>query len=157
MRPIGTEPLWIGHAGDMRDPRAILSAGIEAVIELADNEPFANLPRELIRLRFPLSDGGENPAWLLRLATNSLAALIQARVPTLVCCANGMSRSVSIAAAGLSRARGIPLDAALQDIARNGPADVSPALLGQLRRAFEEITLRFDFSYSSEAKPAPGG
>lgn len=138
MRPIGAEPLWIGHAGDLRDPRAILSAGIKAILELADNELFAALPRELIRLRFPLSDGGDNPYWLLRLAANSLAALIQAEVPTLVCCSNGMSRSVCITAAAHSQARGISLDEALRDIAQYGPADVSPALLVQLHEALAE-------------------
>jgi hypothetical protein len=106
MRPIEADLLWIGHAGDLREPRAILSAGVEAVVELADNEPGATLPRELIRLRFPLSDGGGNPPWLLRLASNSLAALIEAHVPALVCCSNGMSRSVCIVAAGLLLARG---------------------------------------------------
>jgi hypothetical protein len=135
MRPIEAELLWIGHAGDLRDPRAVLSEGIEAVVELADNEPGASLSRELIRLRFPLSDGGENPPWLLRLAIDALAALLQAHVPTLVCCSNGMSRSVCIAAAGLSRARGIRIEEALQDIAERGPTDVSPALIAQLRGA----------------------
>jgi hypothetical protein len=89
MRPVADRPLWLGHAGDLRDPRAVLSLGVEAIVELADSEQLAILPRELVRLRFPLSDGGDNPPWLLHLACESLAALLRADIPTLVCCAAG--------------------------------------------------------------------
>ena len=99
MRRIAGRQLWIGHAGDLRDARAILDAGIAAVVELADSEPHAVLPRDLIRCRFPLSDDGNNPPWLIRLAARSVAELLQAGVPILVCCSAGMSRSVCIAGA----------------------------------------------------------
>ena len=62
MRQVAGQGLWLGHTGDLRDPRTLLAAGIEAVVELADSEPLAVLPRELIRCRFPLSDGGVNPS-----------------------------------------------------------------------------------------------
>ena len=71
MRQVANRRLWIGNAGDLRDPRVVLAAGIEAVVELADNEQMASLPRDLIRFRFPLLDGGHNADWLLRLAANS--------------------------------------------------------------------------------------
>lgn len=48
LRPLLDRRLWLGHAGDLRDPRSILAAGIEAVVELADNEAPASLPRDLI-------------------------------------------------------------------------------------------------------------
>jgi hypothetical protein len=64
MRQAPGRKLWLGHAGDLRDPRTILSVGTEAVVELADSEQLATLPRELVRCRFPLSDGGINPPWL---------------------------------------------------------------------------------------------
>src|SRR4051812_28108589 len=83
----------VGHAGDLRDPRAVLAAGVEAVVEVADSEQSAALPRDLVRCRFPLSDGGPNPPWLLRLASESVAALLRAGVPTLVCCSGGLRRS----------------------------------------------------------------
>ena len=53
MRKIVGHDLWLGNAGDLRDPRPLLAAGVEAIVELADNEPFAPLPRELVRCRFP--------------------------------------------------------------------------------------------------------
>ena len=137
MRQVGDRRLWIGHAGDLREARAVLAAGIEAVMELADSEPFAKLPRELVRCRFPLSDGGSNSAWLLRLAAETLASLLRARVPTLVCCASGLSRSVCLAAAGMALAESIPLRDALDLVAETGPADVSPGLLAEIQEALE--------------------
>lgn len=135
MRQVDERSLWIGNAGDLRDPRALFALGVEAVMELADNEAFVALPRELVRCRFPLSDGGDNPAWLLRLAADTLAALLKASAPTLVCCSGGMNRSVCIAAAGLSLAENRPFDEALMAVIVDGPADVSPALLAQVRAA----------------------
>jgi hypothetical protein len=135
MRQVPGRRLWLGHAGDTRHPRPLLEAGIAAVVEVADNEPFAALPRELVRCRFPLSDGGGNPPWLLRLAAESVAAFVRAGIPTLVCCGCGMSRSVCVAAGGVALAEGRPLAEALAVIAAAGPADVSPGLLAEVQRA----------------------
>jgi hypothetical protein len=110
-----------------------MAVGIEAVVELADSEQMAVLPRELVRCRFPLSDGGPNHPWLLRLAADSVAALLRARVPTLVCCPAGMSRSVCVADSGVALADGRSLEEALALVVASGPVDVSPALLGQVR------------------------
>ena len=128
MRQVIGRALWLGNPGDTRDAQLVLNAGIEAIVELADNEPLASLPRELIRCRFPLSDGGENPAWILKMAAESVAALLRAQTPTLVCCSGGMNRSVCIAADR-------PLTKALLMIVDSGPADVSPRLLAQLQLA----------------------
>jgi hypothetical protein len=135
MRQIIGRNLWLGNAGDLRDPRGLLATEIQAIVELADSEPFATLPRELIRCRFPLSDGGDNPQWLLRLATETVAALLRAHILTLICCASGLSRSVSIAAGGISMAEGKSLDETLSEVVGSGPADVSPGLLIQVRNA----------------------
>jgi hypothetical protein len=107
----------------------LLDAGIRAVVELADSEPLAALPRELVRCRFPLSDGGGNPMWLLRLAAESVAALLLSRVPTLVACGAGMSRSVCIAAAGMALAEQRTLAETMSEVVHSGPADISPGLL----------------------------
>lgn len=135
MRPVAGRALWLGHAGDLRDARVVLAAGIEAVVELADSEPLAPLPRELMRCRFPLADGGDNPAWRLRLAAETVAALLRAQVPVLVCCSAGMSRSVCIAAAGMALAERRSLGDALSAVVGSGPADVSPQLWQQVRQA----------------------
>jgi protein-tyrosine phosphatase len=127
--------LWLGHASDLRNPRSLLAIGIEAVVELADSEQMAVLPRELVRCRFPLFDGRINPPWLLRLASESVAAFLRAGVPTLVCCSFGLSRSICITAAGIAVAEGRTLGESLLEVVGSGPADVSPRLLAQLQDA----------------------
>jgi hypothetical protein len=135
MRQVPGRALWLGNAGDLRDGRAVLATDIAAIVELADSEPFAVLPRELVRCRFPLSDGGDNPSWLIRLAAESVAALLRAGVPVLVCCSAGMSRSVSVAAAGVALAEGRSLAESLSVVVGSGPADVAPGLWVQLQQS----------------------
>lgn len=135
MRQIRNRRLWLGHVGDLREVRAIFSAGIEAVVELAASEPGAVLPRDLIHLRFPLTDGGGNEPWSLRLAVQSVAGLLEAGVPTLVCCSAGMSRSVVIAAAAIAVSESRTLDDALSEVVAKGPADVSAGLIRQVAAA----------------------
>jgi hypothetical protein len=112
-------------------PHLLLDAGIAAVVELAASEPLATLPRELVRCRYPLTDGGGNPPWLMRLAVESVDALVRAGVPTQVCC--GMSRSIGVAAGGLARAEGQALAETLAAVVGPGPADMSPGLLAEVQ------------------------
>ena len=132
MRRVAGRQLWIGHAGDLRDARAVLDAGIAAVVELADGEPHAALPRDLIRCRFPLSDDANNPPWLIRLAVRTVAAMLEAGIPVLVCCSAGMSRSVCLAAAGLASAEKLTIEDELKVVVGAGPADVSPGFYSQM-------------------------
>src|SRR5687767_13688539 len=99
MRRVGEYSLWIGNARDARDIRGILDAGIEAIVDLAVDEPPVQPTRELIYLRFPLVDGSGNPPWLLATAVVGVENLVRVGVPTLVACGGGMSRSLAIAAA----------------------------------------------------------
>src|SRR5262245_21968729 len=110
MRLVPGRKIWIGNAGDLRDAKSIFDIGIEAIVELADNEPMVVLPRDLIRLRFPISDSGENPEWLLSLAVGSLASLLKSNVPMLVCCSGGMNRSVCVVAAAIARLDRKPIE-----------------------------------------------
>lgn len=133
MRPVPSHALWIGNAGDIRPPTAVLDAGICAVIDLAMDEPVALLPRDLVYCRYPLLDGEGNPEWLLKAAIETVVRLLHQRVPTLVCCSGGMSRSVLIAATALSRVTDRPLDQWLGELT-SGPTDLSPTLLTDLTR-----------------------
>src|SRR4051812_35595809 len=101
MNQIPPHALWTGHAGDGRDYPRLFELGIRAVIQIAAEEPPLQPPRELIYLRFPLRDGADNPDDLVSLAVAALASLVRHRVPTLVCCGAGMSRSPAVAAAAL--------------------------------------------------------
>lgn len=134
MRQVVGYPLWLGHVGDLQEIPTVMDSGIEAVVELADGEQLAVLPRSLIRLRFPLSDGGENPPWLLRLAVESVATLLKTGVPTLVCCSAGMSRSVCVATGAMAVVAELSLAQALAIVTESGPADVSTGLFAQLQQ-----------------------
>ncbi|MDG3007914.1 protein tyrosine phosphatase [Paludisphaera mucosa] len=127
MRRIPEHPLWLGPVAALRDPRALAEAGVEAVVDLALDEPPSPLGRALVSCRFPLVDGEGNPAWLLRSAVRAVAGLIRDGVPTLVCCGAGMSRSPAVAGAAVALVRGIAPEAGLAIVAWVGPADVSPA------------------------------
>jgi hypothetical protein len=62
MRQIAPRLVWIGNAGDLRDPRELLAAGIEAIVELADNEQFAAATRCLRSVCCtPLDAGATQP------------------------------------------------------------------------------------------------
>jgi hypothetical protein len=128
VRRIEGTSLWIGHAGDVRDMRAIHRAGIAAMVDLAVNESPAVVNREMVYCRFPLVDGAGNSADVLRCAIETSAGLLSAGIPTLVFCSGGMSRSVSVGAAALAIAGRKTAAECLRLVAAGGPADVSPSL-----------------------------
>jgi protein-tyrosine phosphatase len=120
--------LWIGHASDCRDFRGIFDTGIEAVVQLAADEPAVAMPREMISCRFPLVDAAGNRRELLEMAITTVAELIRMRIPTLVCCGAGMSRSPSVAAAALSLITGDPPHECLKLVSDGKPSDVTSGL-----------------------------
>lgn len=138
MRQIAGYPLWVGNARDARDLPRVLDAGIEAIVDLAVLQPPAVPTRELVYLRLPLVDGGDNPPWLLALAVRTVEGLLRHGVPTLVACDAGMSRSLAVAAAAMCGMSppGSP-DDFLRQLAAVGPADVHPALWADVKRTVE--------------------
>ena len=102
MNQVERRLIGIGHAADGRDWSGLFDRGIRAIVQLAIEEPPIQPPREVILYRFPLVDGEGNDPALLRLAIESVAALIRAKLPALVCCGGGMSRSPAIVAAAVS-------------------------------------------------------
>jgi protein-tyrosine phosphatase len=120
--------LWLGHVGDARDLRRVLSLGIGAQVDLALNERPVTVTRELVYCRCPLLDGPGNPPWLLRFAVETTAVLIRARTPTLVFCSAGMSRSPAVVAAAIASLSGRPVEKCLAEVTQSAPADVSPGL-----------------------------
>lgn len=139
MNQIKPYPLWLGHAGDGRDFRPALDVGIQALVELSREELPTEPPRELIYCRFPLVDGPGNEESLLDLAINTLATLVRMRIPTLVCCDMGLSRSPAVAAAALALAHHETPEVCLQRVTHEHRSDVSPGLWSEithlLRRA----------------------
>jgi len=128
MNQIPRYPLWLGHAGDCRDPERLSDLDIEAVIQLATEEPPPTLPRDTLFLRIPLHDGSGNHVSRLRLAVEVAAGLLRDRVPTLVCCSAGASRSPAIAACALAVAEEKPASECLRLVQSSHATDLSPGL-----------------------------
>jgi hypothetical protein len=144
MRKVDEFPLWIGTARDARDIKGVLDAGIEAVVDLAALCEPVTPTRELVYLRFPLVDGGDNPPWLICAAVHAVEGLARLEVPTLVACDGGMSRSVVVAAAALwFRTPGVSPDEVLRKVTHGGPADVHPALWNDVKRYVFTVTEAF--------------
>ncbi len=134
MNRIAPYPVWIGHATEGPNFVPILDEEIEAVVDLAAEEPAFALPRDLVSCRFPLIDGpGNNPA-TLALAIGTVARLAAVEVRTLVRCGAGMSRSPAVVAAALALIHGEPPEDWLVRVTRLHPSDVSPGLWNEIVR-----------------------
>ena len=121
---------------DARDLKSIYDQQIRAVVDLAINEPPAQLGREIIYCRFPLNDGDGNNDGLIAITVRTLAAMIQNSTRTMVACSAGMSRAPTIAAASIALLTGRDPDECLLDLISNAPNDVSPILWAQIKRVY---------------------
>ena len=135
MREILPNQLWIGNAGDGRDPERLLQNGVAAVINLAAEEPSPVLPRSMVYCHFPLMDGPQDDEGILDVAIQTLISLLKKRVPTLVYCGAGMSRSPAVVAAALAIAQSGNPEEKLKEIVAGHPHDVSPHLWEAVQRA----------------------
>jgi hypothetical protein len=63
----------------------------------------------------------------------TVANLVQKRVPTLVCCGAGLSRSPAITAAPISLVYREPADECLKKVAKYHPADVLPGFWNEVK------------------------
>jgi protein-tyrosine phosphatase len=133
MWQVAPHVLWVGHAGDGTDFRRVFDLGIRAVVQVAAEEPPPRTPRDLVFCRFPLVDGPGNDAGVLSLAVETVSGLLRRRVPTLVCCGAGLSRSPTVAAAALSLAYGELPDNCLQLVAAHRRLDVAPGLWHEIQ------------------------
>lgn len=134
MREILPGKLWLGNAGDGRNPERLLAAGVTAVINLAAEEPSPVLPRSMVYCHFPIIDGAQDVQGILDVAIQALVCLLKNQVPTLVYCGAGMSRSPAIVAAALSIVHGGTPDERLREIVAAQPRDVSPRLWEAVQR-----------------------
>jgi protein-tyrosine phosphatase len=135
MRRIEGFTLWLGHVGDLVDRQTVIESDILAIVDLALEEPPADLPRNLTYCRFPLIDGPGNSASVIHAAAETVACFLRLSTSTLVCCCAGMSRSPCIAGAAIALARRYSFDDALKLVSSSGPVDVSPGLWADVRVA----------------------
>lgn len=137
MREVIPEVVWIGNALDARNIQGVLNAGFQVVVDLAIEEPPAQLPRDIVYCRFPLHDGAGNPNVLIESAIDLIVRFVRERIPTLVACSGGMSRSPLIVSAVVATINDISFDEAIRRVTTTGPCDFSPALYAALRHLIE--------------------
>jgi len=104
-----------------------VSAGVQAVVDLAVNEAPAIASREFVYCRFPLLDSAGNESWRVRAAVDCVAGALSRDIPTLVCCGAGMSRAPAIVAAALSVVLGSSLEECLATVTRQAALISAPA------------------------------
>ena len=138
MREVIPERLWIGNAGDARDPAGVLDAEMAALVNLAAEELPPTLPRDILYCHFPLVDGPGNSSATLKIAVATVVSLLREKVRTLVYCGAGMSRSVAVASAGVAQWRGEAFEETLKALTDVVPHDVSPALWFDLKDVVEQ-------------------
>ncbi|APZ91907.1 protein-tyrosine phosphatase family protein [Fuerstiella marisgermanici] len=124
--------IWLGNSADLRDSRRMLGEGIDAIIDLAIEEPFPPLPRLINYCRFVVSDDGENDPAILQAAIAATAMFVQGGHRTGICCNAGLSRSLCVAAAVMSYVSAMSPNEALEAVSRIKPTDVNPALWRQI-------------------------
>ncbi len=139
MKEIHQNLLWLGHALDIREPRALLDARITAVVDVAIEEPPAQLPRQLIYCRFPINDGGGNEPPVLLHAVQSTVDLLGFGKRTIVACSAGMSRSPTIAACSLASFLDESPDDVILRISRLKALDVNGMLWNDVARVYSLI------------------
>jgi predicted protein tyrosine phosphatase len=135
MRDVHQGLLFVADAPSARDVKLLYKHNVQAVVDVAANESPAQLPREFIYCRIPLLDGDGNSPLALKLAVETIVALVRSQTPTVVACSAGMSRSPAIAAAAISLLSAQAPDDCLLQIVHNGPHDVSPRLWAQIKMA----------------------
>jgi hypothetical protein len=129
MRELEPYSLWLGSVVDAWNLADLHREGVQAIVDLASNEAPIKLTRDLTYCRFPIVDGIGNNRTQLRLAIDTLEALLRAEVPTLVYCSAGMSRSPAVAAAAIARITRRPLVECLTHITAGHAHDVAPGFV----------------------------
>lgn len=131
MIQISTTCLWLGNAADLRDVRGALAEGIQAIIDLAIEEPCPKLPRVFNYSRFSITDDGENNPVVICAAVCLATAYARSQYPVAICCNAGLSRSPTLAAVALAATTETPAKEWLQQISAMKPTDVNPSLWNQ--------------------------
>ncbi len=139
MHQVPETSLWLGHCGDTHNLESLWGAGIEAIVDLALNEPIPQLPRDFIYCRFPLMDGAGNSESLLRLAILTTRQFLESQVKTLVACSVGMSRAPAVATAALASMHKGSLDDWLHKVSTVKSMDLSLDLWADVARVASRL------------------
>lgn len=140
MHEIHSNLLWIGHALDAREPKALFDVGITAVIDVAYEELPAQLPRQLTYCRFPLNDGSGNQSRVLLQVLRTAVDFLRSNTRTMIACSAGMSRSPTIAAFALAYYLSEKPEAVLAKIVEVKSLEIKPELWADTLAAYNQLT-----------------
>ncbi|MDX1928002.1 MAG: dual specificity protein phosphatase [Pirellulaceae bacterium] len=140
IRPIYADTLFLGNALDARDLKSLYDHRISAVVDLAINEPPAQLAREMIYCRFPIVDGNGNAEATLVAAVRCVLLMVESQHRTLIACSAGMSRSPAVASVAIALTSNRSPEECLVEIVTGAPHDVSPTLWSQLKSVYSRLT-----------------
>ncbi len=118
------DDIWVGSYEAARNVAMLKKKGFSAVLNVSlDDRMFSEYPHDWRLLHFPLYDGDAIPAATFREAIDFLVLCRSERRRTLLHCAAGVSRSVTIMAAYLMKIKGMsPADALLHIMERRPEA-----------------------------------
>lgn len=139
IREISPDRLFIGNAMDARDLQQLYEHRIAAVVDLAANEPPAQLNREMLYCRIPLIDSDGNSHEIIEIAVRCVVTLFEKEFRTLIACSAGMSRSPAIAASALAIVTKQPPGDCLTAIISGVSHDVSPALWSAVQMVYNDM------------------
>ncbi|MFK7818004.1 MAG: protein phosphatase [Planctomycetaceae bacterium] len=140
MHRVPPHSVWIGNAGDIRTPSTLIQIGIQAVVDVAFEEPPAVLLRKFMYCRFPLNDGGNNDPDVLKMAIQTVLGLIRSDIPTAVACSAGMSRSPTIVACAIAALNDSEPIAELKHISAVRTLEANGELWAQATEAVQQLT-----------------
>lgn len=135
MKQLKPYNIWIGNARDCANRRLVAELEIQAVIQLAIEEPIPPLLRDVCFYRFPLCDGAGNDVAIVKSAVQTISQLISAHQSSLVCCSAGLSRSPAVVACAIAIAKNREPHDCLTELSQTIPTDVSPGLWNDLLNA----------------------
>ncbi|MEZ5941053.1 MAG: hypothetical protein R3C18_06660 [Planctomycetaceae bacterium] len=138
MHKIPSFPLWIGDTNDGRDHKVLAKCGVQAVLQLAGEEPALELPLDVLQFRIPILDSVGNISHRLILASNLLTTLLANDMTTLVCCSEGNGRSLAIATCAIGQMNGqTPFDC-LKFVQENHATNISAGLWNDLLVSYSQ-------------------
>lgn len=139
IREVVDDRLFVGNARDARSLEFLGKHQITAVVDLAAEEAPAMAFRDTLTIRVPLSDDGENREDHIEFAIRAVLRLLTNGERLLVSCSAGQSRSPLIALAATSLCRKTPFEDEARDWLQVHAADVSPALVAQVRAVTDKM------------------
>jgi len=131
--------IWLGNAIELRNPKLLYANAIKCVVDVAYEEPAAQLPRDIFYLRFPLLDGEGNSPSPLRLALNATIQLIQEDEPFVVGCSAGMSRSPTLLSFVIAHCTGVSAEVVIERISAKRQLEIKPNLWNDFLAASEQL------------------